>query len=138
MRLVNHLLPCSFFYSVHVHCSRRANGRFVRCYRPRSSLWPSKGGFVQTPMLTSPNPIATFILHGYSIFFFCFNLLHVFCILDHSLVVEKLRDRFMESFNRQDVEATSQLFTEDRIIMRTGMDAVHGREGHFASLLFFR
>ncbi len=42
----------------------------------------------------------------------------------------------MDAFNRQDVEATSQLFTEDRIVMRTGMDAVHGREGHFASLFF--
>ncbi len=51
-------------------------------------------------------------------------------------MVEKLNDRFMDTYNRQDVEAVSQLFTEDRIIMRTGMDAVHGREGHFASLFF--
>lgn len=53
---------------------------------------------------------------------------------DHTSVVEKLNDRFMDTYNRQDVEAVSQLFTEDRIIMRTGMDAVHGREGSEAIL----
>ncbi len=62
----------------------------------------------------------------------------MYFVLDHTSVVDNLRDRFMDTYNRQDVEAISQLFTEDRIIMRPGMDAVHGREGHFASLLFFR
>ena len=63
-------------------------------------------------------------------FFLCF-----YFVLDLTSEIDDINGLFIEAFNWQDVEAASQLFTEDCIIMQTGSDSLYGRESQLP--LFF-